>query len=359
MAKRLWIFTFGLCCLMGISQGRTVISCRFKGVFHVEKNDRYFLNRDDANNVCRELNCTIANITQMQIAHQFGFETCRYGWIEDRIVIPRTKPNPICAANHTGIFILSYNVSLTYDAYCFNASETADKSCDPVVLTESADFPRVSIDSYDPTLDLQNPYRNQDSDKNGFIRDSVTDPVPPILTSDSREGFGDEEGNIESYGDSNPYTTNEEVNESTEQPFEDNIGHSGYHESHGSHNEHPVPNEHEDHGDYTDTDFTERPYEVYDSTLNGRHHDRETDYTNDKYPTRPDDEKSIQPNNYPRSLPYVTDSPIDPYEDHNDDRHDNEHDDSKPNKGRKSSHDSSTHDFVTGQPKRQRGARIP
>ncbi|XP_031755794.1 CD44 antigen isoform X1 [Xenopus tropicalis] len=152
MAQLLWIVT-GFCCLLSACQARTVISCRFKGVFHVEKYDRYALNREDAIKLCHELNTTIANLTLMEIAQDIGFETCRYGWIEDRVVIPRIKPNPICAANYTGIFTLGNNDSLRYDAYCYNASETEDKSCEPVLLLNETDLSHKTIDSYDPTLD--------------------------------------------------------------------------------------------------------------------------------------------------------------------------------------------------------------
>ncbi|MEE6526124.1 hypothetical protein FKM82_026559, partial [Ascaphus truei] len=100
----------------------SAISCRFKGVFHVEKNGRYKLTRDEAVELCDALNSTLADLEQMKQAHELGFETCRYGWIEEHIVIPRIKENPICAANYTGIYILSSNITHQYDAYCFNAS---------------------------------------------------------------------------------------------------------------------------------------------------------------------------------------------------------------------------------------------
>ena len=46
---------------------------------------------------------------------------CRYGFIEGHVVIPRIHPNSICAANNTGVYILTSNTS-QYDTYCFNAS---------------------------------------------------------------------------------------------------------------------------------------------------------------------------------------------------------------------------------------------
>nr|XP_016848143.1 PREDICTED: CD44 antigen isoform X11 [Anolis carolinensis] len=69
----------------------------------------------------------------MRKAYNLGFETCRYGYIEDKVVVPRHTPYHLCAANTTGIYILSTNGSERYDTYCFNSSETRDKVCDPVI----------------------------------------------------------------------------------------------------------------------------------------------------------------------------------------------------------------------------------
>ena len=49
------------------------------------------------------------------------FFFCRYGFIDGHVVIPRIHPNSICAANNTGVYILTSNTS-QYDTYCFNAS---------------------------------------------------------------------------------------------------------------------------------------------------------------------------------------------------------------------------------------------
>uniref|UniRef100_A0A7M4EVP1 CD44 antigen n=1 Tax=Crocodylus porosus TaxID=8502 RepID=A0A7M4EVP1_CROPO len=53
------------------------ISCRYAGVFHVEKNRRYSLMREDAIVLCRALNSTLPTMEQMEKAYKLGFETCR------------------------------------------------------------------------------------------------------------------------------------------------------------------------------------------------------------------------------------------------------------------------------------------
>ncbi|NWQ81533.1 CD44 protein, partial [Columbina picui] len=108
------------------------VSCRYGGVFHVEKNGRYSLTRSEAVELCRALNSTLSTLEQLKKAHELGFETCRYGFVVGNIVIPRINPYHLCAANHTGIYKLSANTTGRYDAYCYNATETRDKVCDPI-----------------------------------------------------------------------------------------------------------------------------------------------------------------------------------------------------------------------------------
>ncbi|NWU38550.1 CD44 protein, partial [Hylia prasina] len=114
------------------------VSCRYGGVFHVEKNGRYSLTRPEAVELCRALNSTLATLEQLKRAHELGFETCRYGFVVGHIVIPRITPYHLCAANNTGIYKLSANTTARYDAYCYNATETEEKTCEPVVKIDTS-----------------------------------------------------------------------------------------------------------------------------------------------------------------------------------------------------------------------------
>ncbi|KAJ7416941.1 CD44 antigen isoform X1 [Willisornis vidua] len=108
------------------------VSCRYGGVFHVEKNGRYSLTRPEAVELCRALNSTLATLEQLRKAHGLGFETCRYGFVVGHVVIPRINPYPLCAANHTGIYIRPTNTTGRFDAYCYNETETRDIECEPI-----------------------------------------------------------------------------------------------------------------------------------------------------------------------------------------------------------------------------------
>ncbi|NXD22825.1 CD44 protein, partial [Spelaeornis formosus] len=114
------------------------VSCRYGGVFHVEKNGRYSLTRSEAVELCRALNSTLATLEQLKKAHELGFETCRYGFVVGHIVIPRINPYHLCAANNTGIYKISANASARYDAYCYNETETEEKTCEPVVKIDTS-----------------------------------------------------------------------------------------------------------------------------------------------------------------------------------------------------------------------------
>ncbi|TKC52820.1 hypothetical protein EI555_019312, partial [Monodon monoceros] len=120
-----WRAAWALCLVqLSLAQIDLNITCRYKGVFHVEKNGRYSISKTEAADLCKAFNCTLPTMAQMEAALRAGFETCRYGFIDGHVVIPRIHPNSICAANNTGVYILTSNTS-QYDTYCFNASVTS------------------------------------------------------------------------------------------------------------------------------------------------------------------------------------------------------------------------------------------
>ncbi|XP_065800280.1 CD44 antigen isoform X3 [Muntiacus reevesi] len=127
-----WRAAWGLCLVqLSLAQIDLNITCRYAGVFHVEKNGRYSISKTEAADLCKAFNSTLPTMAQMEVARSIGFETCRYGFIEGHVVIPRIHPNSICAANNTGVYILTSNTS-QYDTYCFNASAPPGEDCTSV-----------------------------------------------------------------------------------------------------------------------------------------------------------------------------------------------------------------------------------
>ncbi|KAM3854138.1 CD44 antigen isoform 1-T1 [Vipera latastei] len=154
------------------------ISCRFAGVFHVEKNQRYSLTREEAVQLCEALNSTIPTWDQMEKAYTLGFETCRYGYIEDKIVLPRHTPYSLCAANSTGIYVLSSNFSERYDAYCFNSSESRDVVCEPVKKLYSA------LPDNNSSVEIVN------ADGSRYVEGKQVTERPQVTEDDSSVGSG-------------------------------------------------------------------------------------------------------------------------------------------------------------------------
>ncbi|XP_045433772.1 CD44 antigen isoform X11 [Pipistrellus kuhlii] len=120
------------------------VTCRYAGVFHVEKNGRYSISRTEAADLCQAFNSTLPTMAQMEKALSVGFETCRYGFIEGHVVIPRIQPNAICAANNTGVYILTSNTS-QYDTYCYNASAPEKEDCESITSLTNAFEGSISI----------------------------------------------------------------------------------------------------------------------------------------------------------------------------------------------------------------------
>ncbi|XP_066439595.1 CD44 antigen isoform X1 [Eleutherodactylus coqui] len=178
MCKLLWIVCLGLFCWITISQAEIVItiSCRFMGVFHMEVGSRYKQVYEDAKKSCSEVDAIIATKEQVERAHQVGFETCRYGWVENgTVVIPRLTSNHICAAGYVGVFVPNTNLTTPFDVYCYNASDSSEKNC------EQYDYQNKSVPSYDPT-------EEGDIIDSSFSNMSPTDPGHDISSSISEQG---------------------------------------------------------------------------------------------------------------------------------------------------------------------------
>lgn len=194
MDKCWWLAAWGLCLLqLSLAQQQIDlnITCRFAGVFHVEKNGRYSISRTEAADLCQAFNSTLPTMDQMLKALDIGFETCRYGFIQDNVVIPRITPNAICAANHTGLYILQSNKS-HYDTYCFNASAPLGEDCTSVTdLPNSFDGPvTITIVNRDGTR----------YSKTGEYRTHQEDiDAPNTIEEDVSSGSSSEKSTSEGY----------------------------------------------------------------------------------------------------------------------------------------------------------------
>ncbi|XP_051478190.1 CD44 antigen isoform X2 [Apus apus] len=176
-------------------------TCRYGGVFHVEKNGRYSLTRSEAVELCRALNSTLSTLEQLKKAHELGFETCRYGFVVGNIVIPRINPYHLCAANHTGIYKLSANTTGRYDAYCYNATETRDKACEPIerldtsflsnqgeIVIDNADGSHYNTDDTRHSGGLSTSSADDENVGSGSTHD--TTPMDPLIRRSSPSYYG-------------------------------------------------------------------------------------------------------------------------------------------------------------------------
>ncbi|XP_055365865.1 lymphatic vessel endothelial hyaluronic receptor 1b isoform X2 [Betta splendens] len=94
------------------------------GVFMLIDGGRYTLNFSAATAACLSLNVTMATRAQMERAVQQGLETCKFGWIHERIaVVPRLKSDHNCGQGKTGLVLWFAAEDKKFAVYCFRASD--------------------------------------------------------------------------------------------------------------------------------------------------------------------------------------------------------------------------------------------
>lgn len=85
--------------------------------------EKYTFNFTAAEAACLNLNATIATQAQMEQALQMGLETCKFGWISEKIaVIPRLSSDEKCGRGKTGLATWAANLQKKFAVFCFNAS---------------------------------------------------------------------------------------------------------------------------------------------------------------------------------------------------------------------------------------------
>ncbi|KAJ8249262.1 hypothetical protein GJAV_G00232920 [Gymnothorax javanicus] len=107
----------------------------------------YAFNASQAREVCLLLNMIIASKAQVVEAHRHGFETCRYGWVDEQIaVLPRITASKPCGQSRVGVIEWRSIPTRSFDAYCFYPSD----------ITTDVPVGTVEISSVTPTTTPKN-----------------------------------------------------------------------------------------------------------------------------------------------------------------------------------------------------------
>ncbi|KAG9267135.1 lymphatic vessel endothelial hyaluronic acid receptor 1-like [Astyanax mexicanus] len=94
------------------------------GVFHASLSAGYAFNASSARELCEHLGVAIADKAQVIRASTQGFQTCRFGWIDEQIaVIPRIQANPACGQGRVGVIVWRVQLTGKFDVYCFNSTD--------------------------------------------------------------------------------------------------------------------------------------------------------------------------------------------------------------------------------------------
>ncbi|XP_068458499.1 lymphatic vessel endothelial hyaluronic receptor 1b [Clinocottus analis] len=94
------------------------------GVFLLMDGGSYSFNAAAAGAACLSLSVRIASRAQMERAVQRGLQTCKFGWIAERIaVVPRLTADEKCGKGKTGLVTWFAKKDQKFGVFCFNASD--------------------------------------------------------------------------------------------------------------------------------------------------------------------------------------------------------------------------------------------
>ncbi|XP_037696795.1 lymphatic vessel endothelial hyaluronic acid receptor 1 [Choloepus didactylus] len=129
--------------------------CRIVGITLVGKKTDKQLDFTDAKEACRLLGLTLASKAQVEAAWRSGFETCSYGWVEDKVsVIPRILSNPKCGKNGIGVLVWRASLSQKFKAYCYNSSDTWINSCFPEIIATKEPIISTEMETYTTEINV-------------------------------------------------------------------------------------------------------------------------------------------------------------------------------------------------------------
>ncbi|XP_020492850.2 lymphatic vessel endothelial hyaluronic receptor 1b isoform X2 [Labrus bergylta] len=100
------------------------------GVFLlIEGGGVYTFNFTAARDACLFLNVTMATRAQVERAVQHGLETCKFGWIAEKVaVVPRLTAEEKCGRGKTGVVPWAANTDTKFGVFCFNATDDMSAS---------------------------------------------------------------------------------------------------------------------------------------------------------------------------------------------------------------------------------------
>ncbi|KAK3533719.1 hypothetical protein QTP70_024319 [Hemibagrus guttatus] len=130
------------------------------GVFHVWLPTGYAFDASVAREVCEGLGVTIADKSQVEKALEQGFETCKFGWIDEQVaVIPRIHTKPSCGQGQVGIITWRANLSTKFDVFCFNSTDYEAHPNPPQGNPSTAVMPTARKSGAHPKLTTHSGFR--------------------------------------------------------------------------------------------------------------------------------------------------------------------------------------------------------
>ncbi|XP_072551355.1 lymphatic vessel endothelial hyaluronic receptor 1b [Salminus brasiliensis] len=156
------------------------------------KNKAYSFNASTATEVCRSLSARIATKAEVEMAHRDGLETCRFGWVEENIVVvPRINQHEKCGKNKVGVVSWFTSTSRLFEVFCFNSTGQSEVTTTTTPATtnpvdrgpqDNTTFPRP-IQSTASNKNFLSPSSSVPSTSSGFSTSVAYTSFPSTVSS--------------------------------------------------------------------------------------------------------------------------------------------------------------------------------
>ncbi|XP_046720011.1 lymphatic vessel endothelial hyaluronic receptor 1b isoform X2 [Silurus meridionalis] len=116
-------------------------------------NQSYSFNATTAIDVCTSLGVRIASRAEVETAYRNGLQTCRYGWVMEKVaIIPRIQQNKKCGQNRFGVIVWRASPTQLFDVFCSRSTGQTQATTSTTLNMTTVSDGRTDAKTTSPTF---------------------------------------------------------------------------------------------------------------------------------------------------------------------------------------------------------------